>query len=600
MKPNASQVAVRYLPFLAVAAILCLLVVITPSKGPGNGQGVSAGDFSGEGASDDFSGGGGDGGGDVQLDADGNPIGGDSGTSGDNGGSGGNSSSGGSGGSGGGNGGSGPTASASCQGPGKTPYDLGVLCKQFSGDNGGAVDGMPGYTGTEIRYTWFQPPSNAVVDGILAGAGYAREIPKFCDTMLAFEKSAQKYFQMYGRKLVPVEGSGNNAGSRGCSGKYKFWQSTCPSGTPDVACYRSEARTIAQTLKPAFVLNPRGLAALHEEFAKFKIYDIGYGGDRVRFQQFAPYLWGVGFGMERLAELHSEYYCKRLVGRGPEFAGDDVKNNPIFKERQAALIYPENGDGALKSTVDIWLKTVRGCGDTDAKAYSYQSDVTRAQQQASNTVAQLRADKVTTVGFCCDPVSMLFFLQAMEQSEYHPEHLVFPASSIASDVVGQLAGTFQVADQWKHAFGISNYPINQPDATSEFRKAYADGGGPGGMPGAAAIEVESWGVFKHMLQMIHMGGAQPTPRSMFQGMQDLPSIAPAKRTPGSDFAPPDPFTPLRDVAEVWWNPNLRSYYNNTNGAMCYVNEGARYDVGRIPGGPPKLFTGACARLEEYE
>jgi hypothetical protein len=102
--------------------------------------------------------------------------------------------------------------------------------------------------------------------------------------------------------------------------------------------------------------------------------------------------------------------------------------------------------------------------------------------------------------------------------------------------------------------------------------------------------------------MIHTGGAQLTPRSVFDGMQNLPPVAPSKRRTGADFAAPDPFTPLRDVAEIWWNPNLRSYYNDTQGAMCYVNDGARYDLGRIPTGEPKVFTGNgdCARLEEFE
>lgn len=602
MKSTPSQLGARYLPFLVVGAILCLLIVLTPSVG--RQPAVTTGDFTGERSGSGFSGE--LAGGDAGVDASGAPLSGGAATGRVS--AGGvaarGSSPGGAGsagaGTGGGAGVTGDMSNCDANGFQKAPYSTGVRCraKWAGGDNGGAT--MGGISGAEIRYVWFNPPSNAVIDGILAGAGYARETGPFCDTMVAYENSAQKRFEMSGRKLVSLDGPGNNAGSSGCNGKYKFWQSTCPSDRVDEACYRAEAKTIATQLKPAFVLNPRGVPALHEAFASYGIVDIGYGGSRERFQQYAPYLWGTGFGSERIVGLHSEYYCKRLVGKAPAYAGDDVKS--VWKIRRVGLIYPDLGDGSLKPVVEQWLRTVKGCGDPNAKLYPYQADVTQAQQQAQNVAAQMRTDQITTVGFCCDPVSMVFFLQALENNNYRPEHLILPVSSIASDVVGQLTAVFGVQEQWKHAFGISNYPVNQPDAGLDFRKAYADGGGPGGTAGAKSIEIESWGVFVMMMQMIHAGGPRITPRSIFDAMQDLPPVPPTKRTTGADFAPPDPFTPLRDVAEIWWNPNLRSYYNDSQGAMCYVNEAARYDIGQIPRGDPRLFTtnADCARLEEYE
>lgn len=609
---SASKLSTRYLPFLVVGAVLCLLVVLTPSKARPDAELATEGDFSGEGLDGDgsFAGGGSS----SSTTPDGTGAGGDSSSGGGaavvtgNGGGAGGGAGGGSGGgsSAAGGGGAGPAGSqgdlSNCDANGMQNgpvYPTGAACRPvFTGDNGGAT--MTGVTAEEIRYVWYNPPSNAAIDGILAAAGYARETGPFCDTMVAFEKSAQKYYEMSGRRLVAMDGPGSNAGSGECGGKYKFFQSRCPS-TPDAACYRADAKTIAQQLQPAFVLNPRGLAVLHEELASLGIVDIGYLGSRERFQQFAPFLWGTGFGSERLFGLHAEYYCKRLVGDPPIYDG----NNPNLRpdKRKIGLIYPDNGDGALQPAVDLWIQTVRGCGDSGAKTYTYQSDPTRAAQQATNTVAQLRSDGITTVGFCCDPVSMVFFLQAMNQSRYEPEHLIMPASSIASDVVGQLTTPLGVGNQWEHAFGLSGYPVNQPDAAAEYRKAYADGGGPGGAAGAPDIETESWGVFKPMMQMIHSGGAQLTPRSIFEGMQNLPPVAPTKRTTGADYAAPDPFTPLRDMAEIWWNPNLRSYFNDQMGAHCYVNGAARYDIGKIPGNrPPPLFgsIGDCARLEEYE
>lgn len=264
------------------------------------------------------------------------------------------------------------------------------------------------------------------------------------------------------------------------------------------------------------------------------------------------------------------------------------------------MIYPDLGDGALQPAVDLWLQTVRACGDPNAKTFTYEADVSRAQQQASSIIAQMRADRITTIAFCCDPVSNVFFLQALEQNRYFPEHLVLPASSLASDAAGNAYEDLGLGGQWAHAFGISNYGVNQNDDTLDYRRAYADGGGPGGAAGVPAIEIESWGVMHMMMQMIHAAGPRPTPAAIFEGMQNLPPVAPSPYTPGFDYAPPDPFVAQRDVAEVWWNPGLHSYYSNTDGAMCYVDGARRYSLGEFPRVRPNLFAGgngACARLE---
>lgn len=592
---RARLLSVRYLPFLAVASVMCLLVLLTPSTGPrttsfvaddrGDFSGAAAGDGSGSGASAGSS--------------DGSDLAGGSGSavrSGDG------STGGGKPGAGGGaRGGASSVDGASLANCGpdglqKAPvYHTGVACRpSFTGDNGGAT--MQGVTATEVRYVWYNTASNPVVDGILSSVGFARTPGPFCDAMRAFEKSTQRYFEMSGRKLVSRDGPGNQAGSANCDGKYKYFQSQCPSA-PDPACLRADARVIAEELKPAVVLAPRGLPVFYEELGRRGTITIGYNGSRERFQQFAPYLWGFGLSIERMFGLNAEYYCQRLVGQEPDYGGDDVKAYP--GTRHIGLIYADNGDGSLKPAVDLWLKTVRGCGDPTAQTYTYVSDASRAQQQASNIAAQLRADGVTTVSFCCDPSTILFYLQAFSQNRYFPEHFIVPISSIASDAAGNIYEDAGFGDQWRHAFGVSNFAINQVDATLDYRKAYADGDGPGGMAGIQAIEVESFTVFKQMMQMIHSAGPRMTPPSVFDGMQGLPVQVGGKRNPTFDYAPPDPFKAQVDVAEVWWNPDLYSYYSDTNGSMCVLNDGRRFSLGEVPSSPAKLFAGgvsACARL----
>ncbi len=594
---SPAQLTTRYLPFLVVAAVLCLLVVLTPSQGRQPGDQVTAGDDGftlGDGslARPGFEGG--------ELGLGGDATGAGASASGRAGAGGRGAGVAGDGGravaSGGGGSAEEDLSNCDENGMQKGPvYGLGVRCRPvFSGDNGGAT--MQGVTREEIRYVWYNMPSNAVIDGLLAGAGFAREPGPFCETMRAYENSAQKYFEMSGRTLVALDGPGNQAGSRTCNGRYQFFQSQCPTGTYDPACFRADGRVIAEQLKPAFVLAPRGAPPFYQELGRRQTIVVGAGGTREVFDRFAPFLWGTGLSAERLAHLHAEYYCKRLHGDQPRYAGAGVRDVP---QRRLGLIYPDDGEGGLEPAIALWRQILTECGAGNAMTFTYEPDVARAQQQAMSIVAQMRANNITTVGFCCDPVSNVFILQALNQNRYYPEHYVFPASSIASDAAGRAYMDLGMGDQWQHAFGISNFPVNQPDRTLEYRKAYADGGGPGGMEGAAPIEIESWGVFKPMMQMIHSAGPHLTPQHVFRGMVELPPVLPSKWTAGFRYAPPDQFVPQRDVAEVWWSPTLRSYYNDRAGAMCYVNDARRYEPGQVPSGRPDLFTGddACARLD---
>ena len=118
------------------------------------------------------------------------------------------------------------------------------------------------------------------------------------------------------------------------------------------------------------------------------------------------------------------------------------------------------------------------------------------------------------------------------------------------------------------------------------------------MAGAKPIEIESFGFMYTMMQMIHTAGPTLTPVNIFNGMQAVPAVLPTKISAGFDYAAPDPFVPQRDVDEVWWNPNLHSYYSNSQGAMCHINNARRYSLGQWPHTEAKLFTGdaSCARL----
>jgi hypothetical protein len=50
---------------------------------------------------------------------------------------------------------------------------------------------------------------------------------------------------------------------------------------------------------------------------------------------------------------------------------------------------------------------------------------------------------------------------------------------------------------------------------------------------------------------------------------------------------PTQYSPVRDIREIWWDPEAPSPFNGAPGA--YVDNGERYRTGEIPEGDPEVF-----------
>lgn len=607
MPAQPNDLGRRYLPFLVVAAVLALLVVVTPSRGTpeqnlaGGSSGAGADLFappagSGpsltEGISADATSGAGS---DPALQA--------GSTSGPA--AGGTTSAGGPAASGGGGGGSstgpagtpparatgavaGPVDRSRCDAKGAqiAPYFGMPACKPiFRGDNGGAT--MNGVTSKEIRYLYFRTLVNPVISGLLAANDLAVTGDQFCDGFKHFEASIEKRFEMYGRQLVPMDGPGDNAGSKNSDNcRYEYFQSRCTMSPADIPCIRAEAEVIA-SMKPAFVIAPISYPVLHQTLSRRGIISSGLdSASRLTHEEQAPYYYAVDQTGDRIVSHSSEYYCKRLVGKEPVFGGADVQ--AYAGPRRVGFVYPA-GDPSAASSAQLFLKRVRACGDSEAQGYTYSGDLSKAQRDAATLAAQLRSDEVTTVVCFCDVFNPLFIMQAMDNNRYYPEHLTTGITTIATDAAGQ-AYTAAVPDQWKHAFGVSNYGILPNDSKLDYQFAYRDGGGTGK---PAPLLSTAFGYMVQLGQMIHTAGPQLTPTNVARGLRSMPEFDSGSRRARAQYTAPDPWTWYRTMSEIYWDPNATSTYNGKRGAYCKVDSGRQYDLGQWPTTQPKVFTGGC-------
>lgn len=606
-QPSTTAMATRYLPLLIALALLASLVALAPTKQPSAKKGF---DFASGAAPGDVPATGVTGGGDV------GPVV-DTPTSLSNGSSlvsGGTTTQGGGATSGSPTGGSAPTAApggpaatvaangvTKCAGapaqPGwaagmqPAPYPTGVPCLQFAGQNGGAS--TSGVTATGIRYTLWMPQTNAATNALLAGAGLSLTPEQICAAGQHYQETIQKRYQLYGRKLVPVDGPGSNAGSsRSESCKYPYFQSQCStSGQVDPACLRAEADTMA-SLGVTFVLSYGGGPVMLAQLARRGVVMVGADGfglvKRSLQDQVAPYSWNFGATYERAGQLISDFACKQLIGRPPQYAGAPINQKPL---RRTGFVYAtQPGDDSTRQMVELYLAKAKACGDTGAKAYPYTPDTTRAQTDAINIVGQMQADGVTTYIALCEYITGIAILKQMDNNGYYPEILLPPVLGLTNDFIGRIGAGISPT-QYSHAFGLAESALGS-QSLDEFNAVWADGGG-GAQPLAAA---PIWQFFKLMARLIHMAGPAPAPRSIFDGGQAMPRSMPTVTTVGGAFGPPDRFSYARDVAVVWWKQNQTSEFDGAQGAFCWPDGARRYDIGQFPAREVALFgkSGPCA------
>lgn len=473
------------------------------------------------------------------------------------------------------------------------------LCKPvFKGDNGGAT--MTGVTATEIRFIYYVQKSDPQVDALLATQNLAATRQDACLARQAFTKELNKRWELYGRKFVSLDGPGSKKGSAQQDCKFPYYQGQCQLSPPAPDCLRAEAKEMA-SMKPALVIAPTSNGALYNQLGKLGI--MVAGGQllpAVYHVDVEPYYWDVFMDGSRAARFLGEYWCKKLAGRPVTWAGSmvtDPDTNPTTPppNRTLGISYPQtDGDPTYKLSVDIFLSIVGqgSCGTATGKVelYPYDSNISKAQSQASATAQSVADRKVTSFICLCDPIAPAFLTAALDQEQWEPEHVMSGSGLIDYDLLGRL----YTPKQWRHAFGLSHIPLQTQFEQSDAAKAWRDAG-ESGSPGDRTSNL-SWSYFSLMGSIFHNAGPRPTPANIRNGLFTAPVRGGWKESKGDPRQAlikfgtgADDYTGIEDVREVWWSATRPSEIDGRPGSYTPVDGGHRYELGEFSTADPKVF-----------
>lgn len=432
----------------------------------------------------------------------------------------------------------------------------------FGGDNGGAT--YRGVTGEEILVIDFQCQPNEQVNAILAPQGLAATEAESKAMEDAIVKFINERYELYGRKIV-----------------FKRVTGDCPLTPPDPAKSRQAAAEVVK-MNPFMVIHYAGGPDTHDVWARNGIISLGAPHNEASFfNGRRPFRWDIFVDGSQSADIIAEYYCKKLAGGTATHAGAVIHASmPQGRQtpRKLGVLVPDNGNGSTVPNAKRVEALVEACSKTDVVVYTYASDINRATEQTRVIVGGLISNKVTTVVCMCDPIAPVFLTQGMTQNTYFPEHLMPGLGLLDFDKLGRLYDPAQ----WTHAFGPSHLtnaiPHEQSDATKIWRAA-----GNSGTPCQSCNLVTGYWVM--IATMLQQAGPTLNPLTVERGL-----VGAGYARGGGDatqslvkFGSND-YTAISDFREVYWDATARSAIDGGTGAYVPVDGGRRYQVGQVPGG----------------
>ncbi len=445
------------------------------------------------------------------------------------------------------------------------PPCLGV----YKGNNGGAT--AKGVTGDSITIVRYMGRQSAATEAALRGAGAedSRETKDRVDQALV--DYFKWHYESYGRaiKVITMEATGEPA---------------------DDAAARADARTIAEKHKAFATWQAQGASdTFVEEVADRGVICICTTSLSVRF--YAEHRDRVFSSLPTAEEMRSaiaEYIGKRLKGQPAKHAGAGSVGLP----RKYGLVYLEATSAGprkyAKEVRDFFVAEMKKYGVPVTKSVGYSSDLSQAQEQTTNVIAQLQDAGVTTVVLTADPLFPIFLTKESTRQGYFPEWLIVGTALTDTTFFGR---TYD-PPQWQHAFGISPLWVQALDvATSGGYREYHHAR-PGSNRGDEGVQINvRRAPIQWILQGIQMAGPNLTADSFAQGMYNFPRSGGEPHTPLIFFTREHP-TAIKDYTEVWWNPQ-GSGRDETGkdgpGTMMKVDGGRRWLIGTWPRTEPKVF-----------
>ncbi len=305
--------------------------------------------------------------------------------------------------------------------------------------------------------------------------------------------------------------------------------------------------------------------------------------DSAHLQAMHPYEWNYVETPDVIERNVAEVYCRQLMGHAPSHAGSPTN---LMATRKIGVI-KELHTGYPEIDASVLLNSLQSCTGSAVEVETFDGYSNSTAANAATALQHLNQNQVTTViCLCHTDVWDQWVGPAAKGQAYYPEWLM-------SNIGGQDGNESLLLgqpDEAAHVIAIRSKNKELPTLQ---------------MPYAQAIHYESatnpkqpytnnpwddW-VYTSLLVLasgIQMAGPDLTPQTFASALQST-----TFPNPGCDGPPyyqacvgfqGGSHTMQQSFTEVWWNVNQPNpdNTNETQGAYCYVDGGARHTLGSYP------------------
>ena len=393
-----------------------------------------------------------------------------------------------------------------------------------------------------------------------------------------------KRYEFYGRQLV----------------LQPFATSGCVNNQPDPAKMRADAVAVDEEIQVFATLGYAGCQGAdhhyYDALSERQVVSVSDGnltnGLERNYARRSPYQWNVMAGVDTILANTAQFVCATLAGKPPRYAGGLQAEPPT---REFGVISTRSTDGTTPDLTPL-REGLSSCGVTPTEVRDDQT--TDAARSGVNSIVTLRDAGVTSVMCLCTANDLRnVYMPAASAQGYQPEWV--QSSYINNDLDNSYGGGNASPDQSGRVLGISfrNKLLPRQDMPWYWAVKEAD---PSFEPsGMAYYAAHSRYVQLLLLASgIQMAGPKLTPESFRAGLRRTVWANPGAGGPPY-FQAEVGFGGPRHVMSVdasmfWFDPQRPGTVDPTvPGAICYVDRGVRYRLGRWPRTDPAFFTEPC-------
>jgi hypothetical protein len=390
-------------------------------------------------------------------------------------------------------------------------------------------------------------------------------------------------FEFYGRKIIlkSYNATGDNF------------------AYPDPSQMIKDATKVSEELKAFASLGyPDRKGAEHtyyDELARRKVISVigretALGTDAY-FAKHAPYQWNRGAAIDVQFKSYGQFVCREWANKAPKYGGP--WNPPAFSGtptvRKIGILVNQATDGT-EPDIKPMTDNLKVCG---VKPFIVHAVESQSQTDASNPVAQMASEQVTTVICVCDVGSARAYLNAASTQPYHPEWLM--GTYINNDVDNSFStnGT----DQTDNVFGISFLDKFLPIQDTWWYLAMRQGD-PSVEPPKNAGPIATYQNLLLLASGIQMAGPKLTPQTFADALHRTTFPNPgAGRAPffqGRVGFEDGGYSWHHDASTFWYDSRQTNTDDATTpGRVCHVRHGVRYDYGDWPKEDPPYKATPC-------